>query len=101
MEIEKIADPLPVPPPDEAVSKENGVHGRHPIPGPSLPHEEILPGGWMKKVIGGSSVYISPSGSIVHSIQQVFQSTKKEETSNQNKKEKIESPAAGSKPSKR
>ena len=34
-------------------------------------------------------------------FEEVFQSTKKEETSNQNKKEKIESPAAGSKPSKR
>ena len=77
MEIEKIADPLPVPPQDEALGKENGVHGRLPIPGPSLPHEEILPGGWIKKVIGGSSVYISPSGSIVHSIQQVLAAIEK------------------------
>ena len=34
-------------------------------------------------------------------FEEVFQSTKKEEISNQNKKEKIESPVAGSKPSKR
>ena len=33
MEIEKIADPLPVPPQDEAVSKENRVVDRLPIPG--------------------------------------------------------------------
>ena len=33
MEIEKISDPLPVPPQDEAVCKENGVEERMPISG--------------------------------------------------------------------
>ena len=34
--------------------------------------EEILPTGWSKKRIGGSKVYVSPEGDIVHTIQQVI-----------------------------
>ena len=41
-------------------------------------YEESLPGGWKKKRTGESFVYISPTGAVVHTLQQVLASIDKE-----------------------
>lgn len=41
-------------------------------------YEESLPGGWKKKRVGEAFVYISPSGAVVHTFQQVLASIDKE-----------------------
>merc|ERR1712098_209422 len=85
---DKLAETLSVPSQAETDlrDKENVDVERPGIPGPPLQQEEILPGGWVKKLVGGSSVYISPSGSIVHSIQQVLAAIKKEKEIGVNEK---------------
>ena len=41
-------------------------------------YEESLPGGWRKKLVGEAYVYISPVGTVVHTLQQVLASIDKE-----------------------
>ena len=40
--------------------------------------EESLPGGWTKRKVGDSCVYISPAGTIVHTLQQMMASIEKD-----------------------
>jgi len=53
-------------------SKSSSEKVKAPAMEPPPPVEEFLPPGWVKKRIGNSAVYISPSGETVPTIQQVL-----------------------------
>jgi len=61
--------------------------------------EEILPPGWSKKMIGQANVFVSPEGTIMHTIQQVLnavESSKNEPTEMDQNKEVVK-PTVGEK----